>query len=155
MAVFNLSVNGQSHKVEAPPDMPLLWVLRERLGLTGTKFGCGQGLCGACTVLLGGTAVRSCLTRLGDLRGRSITTIEGLDPKGAHPLQKAWIEADVAQCGYCQTGQIMTAAALLAANPGPSDADIDQAMGRNVCRCGTYLRIREAIHLAAGKRVAP
>ena len=155
MAVFNLSVNGQSHKVEAPPDMPLLWVLRERLSLTGTKFGCGQGLCGACTVLLGGTAVRSCLTRLGDLRGRSISTIEGLDPKGAHPLQKAWIEADVAQCGYCQTGQIMTAAALLAANPRPSDADIDQAMGRNVCRCGTYLRIREAIHLAAGKGVAP
>ena len=155
MAVFNLSVNGQSHKVEAPPDMPLLWVLRERLGLTGTKFGCGQGLCGACTVLLGGTAVRSCLTRLGDLRGRSITTIEGLDPNGAHPLQRACIEADVAQCGYCQTGQIMTAAALLAANPRPSDADIDQAMGRNVCRCGTYLRIREAIHLAAGKGVAP
>jgi isoquinoline 1-oxidoreductase alpha subunit len=155
MAVFNLSVNGQSHKVEAPPDMPLLWVLRERLGLTGTKFGCGQGLCGACTVLLGGAAVRSCMTRLGDLRGRSITTIEGLDPKGAHPLQKAWIEADVAQCGYCQTGQIMTAAALLAGNPRPSDTDIDQAMGRNVCRCGTYLRIREAIHLASGKGVAP
>ena len=155
MAVFNLSVNGHSHKVEAPADMPLLWVLRERLGLTGTKFGCGQGLCGACTVLLGGTAVRSCMTRLGDLRGRSITTIEGLDPKGAHPLQQAWIEADVAQCGYCQTGQIMTAAALLAGNPRPSDADIDQAMGRNVCRCGTYLRIREAIHLAAGTGVAP
>jgi isoquinoline 1-oxidoreductase alpha subunit len=155
MAVFNLSVNGQSHKVEVPPDMPLLWVLRERLGLTGTKFGCGQGLCGACTVLLAGVAVRSCLTRLGDLRGRSITTIEGLDPVGAHPLQKAWIEADVAQCGYCQTGQIMTAAALLAGNPRPSDADIDQAMGRNVCRCGTYLRIREAIHLAAGKGVTP
>ena len=155
MAVFNLSVNGQSHRVEAPPDMPLLWVLRERLGLTGTKFGCGQGLCGACTVLLGGVAVRSCLTRLGDLRGRSITTIEGLDPKGAHLLQKAWIEADVAQCGYCQTGQIMAAAALLAGNPRPSDADIDQAMGRNVCRCGTYLRIREAIHLAAGTGVAP
>jgi isoquinoline 1-oxidoreductase subunit alpha len=155
MAVFNLLVNGQSHRVEAPPNMPLLWVLRERLGLTGTKFGCGQGLCGACTVLLGGVAVRSCLTRLGDLRGRSITTIEGLDPMGAHPLQKAWIEADVAQCGYCQTGQIMTAAALLAGNPRPSDADIDSAMGRNVCRCGTYLRIREAIHLAAGKGVAP
>ena len=155
MAVFNLSVNGHSHKVEAPADMPLLWVLRERLGLTGTKFGCGQGLCGACTVLLGGTAVRSCMTRLGDLRGRSITTIEGLDPKGAHPLQQAWIEADVAQCGYCQTGQIMMAAALLAGNPRPSDADIDQAMGRNVCRCGTYLRIREAIHLAAGTGVAP
>jgi isoquinoline 1-oxidoreductase alpha subunit len=155
MAVFNLSVNGQSHRIEAPPDMPLLWALRERLGLTGTKFGCGQGLCGACTVLLGGVAVRSCLTRLDDLRGRSITTIEGLDPKGAHPLQKAWIEADVAQCGYCQTGQIMTAAALLAGNPRPSDADIDQAMGRNVCRCGTYLRIREAIHLAAGKGVTP
>lgn len=153
MAVFTLSVNGQSHKVEAPPEMPLLWVLRERIGLTGTKFGCGQGQCGACTVLLGGTAVRSCMTRLSDLRGRSITTIEGLDPHGAHPLQKAWLEADVSQCGYCQTGQIMTAAALLAGNPKPSDADIDQAMGRNVCRCGTYLRIREAIHLAAGKGV--
>ena len=153
MAVFTLSVNGQPHKIEAAPEMPLLWALRERIGLTGTKFGCGQGQCGACTVLLGGTAVRSCMTRLSDLRGRSITTIEGLDPHGAHPLQKAWLEADVSQCGYCQTGQIMTAAALLAGNPKPSDADIDQAMGRNVCRCGTYLRIREAIHLAAGKGV--
>jgi isoquinoline 1-oxidoreductase subunit alpha len=152
MAVFTLSVNGLSHAIEAPPEMPLLWVLRERIGLTGTKFGCGQGLCGACTVLLGGTPVRSCKTRLSDIRGRSIITIEGLDPRGAHPLQRAWIEMDVAQCGYCQTGQIMTAAALLAGNPRPSDADIDQAMGRNVCRCGTYLRIREAIHLAAADR---
>jgi isoquinoline 1-oxidoreductase alpha subunit len=151
MSVFTLSVNGQSHALEAPPEMPLLWVLRERLGLTGTKFGCGQGLCGACTVLLGGTPVRSCKTRLGDIRGRGITTIEGLDPNGAHPLQKAWIEVDVAQCGYCQTGQIMTAAALLARNPKPSDGDIDAAMGRTVCRCGTYLRIREAIHVAAGQ----
>jgi len=151
MAVFTLSVNGQSHKVEAPPEMPLLWVLRERLGLTGTKFGCGQGLCGACTVLLGSTAVRSCKTRLSDIRGRTITTIEGLDPHGVHPLQKAWLEADVSQCGYCQTGQIMTAAALLAKNPKPSNGDIDAAMGQNVCRCGTYLRIREAIHLAAGQ----
>jgi aerobic-type carbon monoxide dehydrogenase small subunit (CoxS/CutS family) len=157
MAVFTLSVNGQSHVVNAVPEMPLLWVLRERLGLTGTKFGCGQGLCGACTVLIGGTAARSCKTRLSDVRGRSITTIEGLDPKGAHPLQKAWLETDVAQCGYCQTGQIMTAAALLASNPRPSDGDIDQAMGKNVCRCGTYLRIREAIHRAAGqgKAVTP
>jgi aerobic-type carbon monoxide dehydrogenase small subunit (CoxS/CutS family) len=155
MAAFTLKVNDQSHQLEAPPEMPLLWALRDRLGLTGTKFGCGQGQCGACTVLLGGVAVRSCMTRLGDLRGRSITTIEGLSSRGDHPLQKAWLEADVAQCGYCQTGQIMTAAALLAGNPHPSDADIDQAMGRNVCRCGTYLRIREAIHLAAGKGVAP
>jgi len=153
MAVFTLSVNGQPHKIEAAPEMPLLWALRERIGLTGTKFGCGQGQCGACTVLLGGTAVRSCMTRLSDIRGRSITTIEGLDPHGEHPLQKAWIEADVAQCGYCQTGQIMTAAALLARNPKPSDQEIDGALGRNVCRCGTYLRIREAIHLAAGKGV--
>jgi isoquinoline 1-oxidoreductase alpha subunit len=151
MSVFTLAVNGQSHSVEAPPDMPLLWVLRDRLGLTGTKFGCGQGLCGACTVHLAGTPVRSCKTRVGDVRGRSITTIEGLDPRGEHPLQKAWIEADVSQCGYCQTGQIMTAAALLARNPKPSDQEIDGALGRNVCRCGTYLRIREAVHLAAGQ----
>lgn len=151
MAAFTLSVNGQSHHIDAPPEMPLLWVLRERIGLTGTKFGCGQGLCGACTVLLGGTPARSCMTRLSDVRGRSITTIEGLDPHGAHPLQKAWLEVDVAQCGYCQTGQIMTAAALLANHPKPSDGDIDAAMGQNVCRCGTYLRIREAIHLAAGQ----
>ncbi|HEY3400842.1 MAG TPA: (2Fe-2S)-binding protein [Geothrix sp.] len=152
MAVFTLSVNGQSHTIEAPPDMPLLWVLRDRLTLTGTKFGCGQGLCGACTVHLGGTPVRSCKTRVGDVGSRRVTTIEGLDPHGAHPLQKAWIETDVSQCGYCQTGQIMTAAALLARNPKPSDDDIDRAMGRNVCRCGTYLRVREAIHRAAGQR---
>ncbi|MBP1773056.1 MAG: (2Fe-2S)-binding protein [Holophagaceae bacterium] len=152
MAVFTLSVNGQSHKVEADADMPLLWVLRDRLQLTGTKFGCGQGLCGACTVHLGGAPVRACKTRLGDVGARPVTTIEGLDPQGAHPLLKAWLELDVSQYGYCQTGQIMKAAALLTANPRPSDADIDQAMGRNVCRCGTYLRIREAIHRAAGKK---
>jgi isoquinoline 1-oxidoreductase alpha subunit len=152
MAVFTLSVNGKSHAVEASPEMPLLWVLRDRLALTGTKFGCGQGLCGACTVHVGGVPVRSCKTPLGDVGSKPVTTIEGLDPQGAHPLQKAWLEVDVAQCGYCQTGQIMRAAALLKANPRPSDADIDQAMGRNVCRCGTYLRIREAIHMAAGQR---
>ena len=151
MAAFTLSVNGQSHTVEAPPDMPLLWVLRDRLKLTGTKFGCGQGLCGACTVHLGGSPVRSCQTSVSDVGTQRVTTIEGLDPHGRHPLQKAWIEVDVAQCGYCQTGQIMTAAALLAAHPRPTDREIDQAMGENVCRCGTYLRIREAIHRAAGQ----
>jgi aerobic-type carbon monoxide dehydrogenase small subunit (CoxS/CutS family) len=157
MAVFTLTVNGQSHRVEGSPQMPLLWVLRDRLRLTGTKFGCGQGLCGACTVHLGGVPVRSCKTRLGDVGAKRITTIEGLDPHGAHPLQKAWIEGDVSQCGYCQAGQIMTAAALLVRNPKPTDADIDRALGRNVCRCGTYLRIREAVHVAAGQRgeVAP
>ncbi|WP_243293807.1 (2Fe-2S)-binding protein [Geothrix mesophila] len=157
MAEYTLSINGQSHTVEASPDMPLLWVLRDRIKLTGTKFGCGQGLCGACTVHLGGEAVRSCVTPVSDVGAKRITTIEGLDPHGAHPLQKAWIEVDVAQCGYCQTGQIMTAAALLARHPKPTDKDIDQAMGENVCRCGTYLRIREAIHRAAGQRkeVAP
>jgi isoquinoline 1-oxidoreductase alpha subunit len=151
MAEYTLSVNGRSHTVEASPDMPLLWVLRDRLKLTGTKFGCGQGLCGACTVHLGGEPVRSCVTPVSDVGTQRITTIEGLDPHGAHPLQKAWIEADVSQCGYCQTGQIMTAAALLAKRPKPTDRDIDQAMGENVCRCGTYLRIREAIHRAAGQ----
>ena len=147
----NLTINGQSFFADAPPDTPLLWVIREDLRLTGTKFGCGMGLCGACTVHLDGHAVRSCMVKLSEVEGVSITTIEGLDPHGAHPLQKAWLEADVSQCGYCQTGQIMTAAALLAGNPKPSDADIDQAMGRNVCRCGTYQRIRAAIHQAAGK----
>lgn len=151
MAAFNLTVNGQSKRVEASPDMPLLWVLRDRMALTGTKFGCGQGLCGACTVLLGKTPVRSCKTRLGDVGSKPITTIEGLDPHGAHPLQKAWLDVDVAQCGFCQSGQIMAAAALLANNPHPTDADIDRTVGRNVCRCGTYLRIREAVHRAAGQ----
>jgi len=157
MAAFTLTVNGQPHRVEASPQMPLLWVLRDRLHLTGTKFGCGQGQCGACTIHLGGVPVRSCKTRVGDVGAKRITTIEGLDPSGAHPLQKAWVEGDVSQCGYCQAGQIMTAAALLARNPKPTDADIDRAMGRNICRCGTYLRIREAVHVAAGQRseVAP
>lgn len=157
MAAYTLSVNGRSHAVEASPEMPLLWVLRDRLQLTGTKFGCGQGLCGACTVHLGGNPVRACQTPVGEVGTQRITTIEGLDPQGAHPLQKAWLEVDVSQCGYCQAGQIMTAAALLARHPRPTDRDIDAAMGDNACRCGTYLRIREAIHRAAGprKEVAP
>lgn len=157
MAAYTLSVNGRSHAVEASPEMPLLWVLRDRLQLTGTKFGCGQGLCGACTVHLGGNPVRACQTPVGEVGTQRITTIEGLDPQGAHPLQKAWLEVDVSQCGYCQAGQIMSAAALLARHPRPTDRDIDAAMGDNACRCGTYLRIREAIHRAAGprKEVAP
>ena len=144
-----LNVNGQVREHDAEPDTPLLWVLREQLGLTGTKYGCGMGLCGACTVLLDGKAVRSCMTRVGTLGGRSITTIEGLSPDGLHPVQVAWEALDVPQCGYCQAGQIMSAAALLARTPNPTDADIDAAMSGNICRCGTYPRIRQAIHEAA------
>jgi isoquinoline 1-oxidoreductase subunit alpha len=129
--------------------MPLLWVLRDTLGLTGTKFGCGVALCGACTVHLEGAAVRSCVTPVSAARGRKVTTIEGLSPDSRHPVQQAWIELDVPQCGYCQSGQIMTAAALLAQTPQPSDAEIDAAMSGNICRCGTYQRIRAAIHRAA------
>jgi aerobic-type carbon monoxide dehydrogenase small subunit (CoxS/CutS family) len=130
--------------------MPLLWALRENLGLTGTKFGCGIAQCGACTVHLDGQPIRSCITPVGSVKGKRITTIEGLSPSGSHPLQKAWIAEDVPQCGYCQSGQIMSAAALLAAKPKPSNADIDAAMSGNICRCGTYQRIRRAIHRAAG-----
>jgi len=149
MAEMKLTVNGKPRTVVATPDTPLLWVLRDELALTGTKYGCGMGLCGACTVLSNGEAIRSCSTPLSDVQGKKITTIEGLSPNGDHPLQKAWINENVAQCGYCQAGQIMAAAALLAKNPKPDDEDIDEAMQGNACRCGTYLRIRKAIHRAA------
>jgi len=144
-----LNINGKSVDVDVDPEMPLLWVLRDVLGLTGTKFGCGMALCGACTVHLGGQAVRSCQTPISAVGDQSITTIEGLSKDRSHPVQQAWIELDVPQCGYCQSGQIMSASALLASNPHPTDSDIDEAMSGNICRCGTYVRIREAIKQAA------
>ncbi len=144
-----LKVNGQTLETDAAPDTPLLWVLRDHLGLTGTKFGCGKSLCGACTVHVDGSATRSCVTLLSTVVGRDIRTIEGLSTDRSHPVQKAWLELDVPQCGYCQSGQIMSASALLAQNPTPTDADIDAAMSGNICRCGTYPRIRAAIHRAA------
>jgi isoquinoline 1-oxidoreductase alpha subunit len=147
---YKLTVNGRSTNVDVPSDTPLLWVLRDVLHLTGTKYGCGIGQCGACTVHLGGEAVRSCLTPVAAATNGAITTIEGLSPDGSHPLQKAWRDVDVPQCGYCQTGQIMSAAALLTKTPKPTDAQIDEAMSGNLCRCGTYVRIRQAIHQAAG-----
>jgi isoquinoline 1-oxidoreductase alpha subunit len=147
--VVRLNLNGRDIEVDVDADMPLLWLLRDTLGLTGTKFGCGMALCGACTVHLEGAAVRSCVTPVSAARGRKVTTIEGLSPDSRHPVQQAWIELDVPQCGYCQSGQIMTAAALLAQTPQPSDAEIDAAMSGNICRCGTYQRIRAAIHRAA------
>jgi isoquinoline 1-oxidoreductase alpha subunit len=146
---MKLKVNGQEREVDAPPDMPLLWVLRDVLGYTGTKFGCGIAQCGACTVHLDGKATRACATPVSAVGSRAITTIEGLSADGSHPVQRAWAEADVVQCGYCQPGQIMTAAALLAENPKPTDADIDAALSGNICRCGTYQRIRAAGHRAA------
>lgn len=150
MPQFTLTVNGADERVEAPDDMPLLWALRDLMGLTGSKYGCGIGQCGACTVHLNGAPVRSCLLPVGQVAGQAITTIEGLaEGDSLHPLQQVWIEKDVAQCGYCQSGQIMSAAALLQSNPEPTDADIDVAMAGNYCRCGTYIRIREAIHAAA------
>ena len=150
MVAFTL--NGQPVSVEADPATPLLWVLRENLGLTGTKFGCGLAQCGACTVHIDGTAVRSCTTTAKAATGRTITTIEGLSPDATHPLQAAWVAEQVPQCGYCQSGQIMSAAALLAKTPRPTDAQIDTAMTGNICRCGTYQRIRAAIHRAAQSR---
>ena len=154
MASFTLTVNGRKVTAEADPATPLLWVLRDTLGLTGTKFGCGASLCGACTVHLDGRAVRSCVTPISDALDKSITTIEGLSADRSHPLQKAWIAEDVPQCGYCQSGMIMTAAALLKDKPKPTDQDIDAALGGHICRCGTYQRIRKAVHRAAqgGKR---
>ena len=146
---MKLNVNGKDHDVAAPDDMPLLWVLRDIVGLTGTKFGCGMAQCGACTVHLDGQAVRSCVLPVSGVQGRAVKTIEGLSAQGLSAIQRAWIEEDVVQCGYCQPGQIMAAAALLAARPTPSDADIDNAMSGNLCRCGTYLRIRAAVKRAA------
>jgi isoquinoline 1-oxidoreductase alpha subunit len=147
--MISLRVNRKDHTVNDSPDTPLLWVLRESLGLTGTKFGCGMALCGACTVHLDGEAVRSCVTPVARAAGKEVTTIEGLPPEIGRPLQDAWITQDVPQCGYCQSGQIMAAAVLLRECPRPTDADIDDAMTGNICRCGTYQRIRQAIHLAA------
>jgi isoquinoline 1-oxidoreductase subunit alpha len=149
---FNLTVNGKAVTVDVPADMPLLWVIREVLNLPGTKFGCGMSLCGACTVHVNGAATRSCVTTIAEANGKQITTIEGLANNTLHPLQKAWMDVDVAQCGYCQAGQLMSAAALLKQHPNPTDAQIDAAMDGNICRCGTYLRIREAIHQAAGRK---
>lgn len=149
MATFTLLVNGKERNVDVAPDTPLLWVLRDSLELTGTKFGCGAGLCGACSVHLDGTLTRSCITQVSQAAGKRITTIEGLGGTGLHAVQKAWIAEDVPQCGYCQSGQIMAAAALLAKTPHPSDAEITEFMSGNICRCGTYERIRKAIHRAA------
>ena len=147
--MITLTVNGEQQQYDGEGDLPLLWFLRDHLGLTGSKYGCGKGLCGACTVHLGGQAIRSCSVPMSGLEGASITTIEGLGAGGDHPVQIAWAQHNVPQCGYCQSGQIMQAAALLASNPAPDDADIDAAMSGNICRCGTYQRIRDAIHSAA------
>jgi isoquinoline 1-oxidoreductase alpha subunit len=149
MATFNLNVNGKQREVDVDPSTPVLWVLRDHLDLVGTKYGCGIGQCGACTVHLDGEAVRSCITDVSEVGNRKITTIEGLSENGDHPVQKAWLEHDVPQCGYCQPGQIMTAAALLRSNPAPTDEEIDTAMNGNICRCGTYTRIKTAIKSAA------
>jgi len=146
---ISFTLNGKPQTVDVSPDMPLLWVLRDTLNMTGTKFGCGMALCGACTVHINGEATRSCITQVSSVAGKKITTIEGLSVDGSHPVQQAWIEEDVPQCGYCQSGQIMSAVALLAKKANPTDADIDDAMSGNICRCGTYQRIRKAIHKAA------
>ena len=149
MAQTSISVNGETKSVNIDPATPLLWVLREQLGLTGTKFGCGLALCGACTVHVEGNAVRSCVTPVRAVAGKRVTTVEGLSRDRSHPVQKAWLQVQVPQCGYCQPGQMMSAAALLSVNSNPSDTDIDDAMAGNLCRCGTYARVRRAIHLAA------
>lgn len=151
MPLMTLRVNGGTHQVEAEPDTPLLWVIRDALNLTGTKYGCGVAQCGACTVHLGGQAVRSCITPVSSVGSQAITTIEGLSADGTHAVQNAWVAGEVPQCGYCQSGQVMSAAALLASNSRPTDTDIDAAMSGNLCRCGTYGRIRDAIHRAAGE----
>lgn len=149
MSKYMLNVNGQTKSVDLVPDTPLLWALRDSLDLVGTKYGCGVGQCGACMVQINGVPTRSCMTPVSSVGRQKVTTIEGIDPKAAHPLQQAWQELDVPQCGYCQAGQVMSAAALLKDNPNPSDADIDAAMGGNLCRCATYMRIRAGIHRAA------
>jgi isoquinoline 1-oxidoreductase alpha subunit len=151
---FNLTVNGRAVTVDVPADMPLLWVIREVLNLPGTKYGCGMSMCGACTVHVNGRAERSCVTTISEVNGKQITTIECLAAGTLHPLQQAWMDVDVAQCGYCQAGQLMSAAALLKQHPNPTDAQINEAMDGNLCRCGTYLRIREAIHKAAAAKSA-
>jgi len=150
MPSYQLTVNGRVHHVDVDPDTPLLWILRDTLGLTGTKFGCGQGVCGSCTVHLEGQAVKSCQTSLKEAAGHAIRTVEGLSRDGSHPVQRAWLAEDVAQCGYCQPGMIMTAAALLKQKPHPTDRDIDEAFADHVCRCGTYPRVRKAVKRAAG-----
>jgi isoquinoline 1-oxidoreductase alpha subunit len=149
MSSLSININGQERVIDVDPDTPLLWVLRDVLGMTGTKFGCGRGLCGACTIHLDGEAVRSCVLPLSMVGDKKVKTIEGLSPDSSHPLQRAWIREQVPQCGYCQSGQIMTAAELLVRKPAPTDAEIDSAMSQNLCRCGTYLRIRRAIRRAA------
>jgi aerobic-type carbon monoxide dehydrogenase small subunit (CoxS/CutS family) len=147
--MLNLYINGDRYRIDLPGDTPLLWVLRDQLGLTGTKFGCGEGLCGACTVHIDGEAARACQTPISTLNDKEVTTIEGLSPRGEHPLQKAWVAEEVPQCGYCQCGMIMSAAALLKKKPKPSETEIDQALAGNLCRCGTYNRIRKAVQRAA------
>lgn len=147
--MITLNINKKTYNVDADPDMPLLWVLRDVIGLVGTKYGCGVAQCGACTIHVNGQAMRSCVTKAGFAQGKNVVTIEGLAEKNDHPLQKAWLELDVSQCGYCQAGQIMSAAVLLKENKNPTDQDISDAMAGNICRCGTYLRIRDAIHLAS------
>ena len=151
MAIFNLTINGEKHQVDVAPETPMLWVLRDHVKLVGAKFGCGIGQCGACTIHLDGVAARSCSMPISGVADQKITTIEGLSKKADHPLQEAWIEHDVPQCGYCQAGQIMNAASLLESNPNPTDAEIDAAMNGNICRCGTYVRIKAAIKTAAAK----